>query len=213
MLAAMARARRIVVGISGASGALYAQRTLMALLEAGVEAHLVVTALGQRLLRDELDDPDLSALAAGRPGKLVVHRPGDVGATIASGSFLHEGMVVVPCSSNSLSAVATGQAQHLLHRAAAVCLKERRPLVLVHRETPLSRTDLRNMLAADEAGALVLPANPAFYHRPGTLEQLADTVVARVLDHLQVDHRLPVRWTGQAPHPAGGHLAGAGGGP
>ena len=198
--------QRIVVGISGASGALYAQRTVTHLVAAGVEVHLVVTPLGVRLLRDELktDGLDLSALAGGEPGgacpeNLINHRPGDVGATLASGSFRHDGMAVVPCSSNSLSAVATGQAQHLLHRAAAVCLKERRPLVLVHRETPLSRVDLKNLLAADEAGATVLPANPSFYARPRTVEDLVDTVVARVLDHLGVRREVSPRWTGAAP--------------
>ena len=192
-----------MVGVSGASGAVYAQRMVTHLVAAGVETHLVVTPLGVRLLRDELgmDGLDLAALAGGEPGgpcpeNLINHRPGDVGATLASGSFRHDGMAVVPCSSNSLSAIATGQAQHLLHRAAAVCLKERRPLVLVHRETPLSRVDLRNLLAADEAGAVILPANPGFYTRPQTIEEVADTVVARVLDHLGVEHDASPRWTG-----------------
>ena len=196
---------RIVVGISGASGALYAQRTVTHLVAAGVETHLIVTPLGVRLLRDELgmEGLDLSALAGGEPGgpcpeNLVNHRPGDVGATLASGSFRHDGMAVVPCSSNSLSAIATGQAQHLLHRAAAVCLKERRPLVLVHRETPLSRVDLKNLLAVDEAGAVAMPANPSFYSGPRTVEEVVDTVVARVLDHLGVEHSVSPRWTGAA---------------
>ncbi len=192
-----------MVGVSGASGAVYAQRMVTHLIAAGVETHLVVTPLGVRLLRDELamDGLDLAALAGGEPGgpcppNLFNHRPGDVGATLASGSFRHDGMAVVPCSSNSLSAIATGQAQHLLHRAAAVCLKERRPLVLVHRETPLSRVDLKNLLAADEAGAVVLPANPSYYSAPRTVEDVADTVIARALDHLGVEHELVPRWTG-----------------
>lgn len=208
-------AKRIVVGISGASGAIYAQRLVQHLVAAGAETHLVVTPLGVRLLRDELgfEGLDLSALAGLEPGgacpeNLVNHRPGDVGATLASGSFRHDGMAVVPCSSNSLSAIATGQAQHLLHRAAAVCLKERRPLVLVHRETPLSRVDLKNLLAADEAGAVVLPANPGFYTRPRTVEEVADTVVARVMDHLGVEHAMP-RWDGGGQRDGAGHRDGA----
>ncbi len=199
----MARAPRIVLGISGASGALYAARTTQLLVEAGVETHLVVSPLGQRLLRDELgmEGLDLAVLAGRDPGaaapdNLVLHHHKDVGATIASGSFRHDGMAIVPCSSNSLSAVATGQQQHLLHRAAHVTLKEGRTLVLVHRETPLSRIDLTNLLAAQEAGAVILPANPGFYMLPQRVEDLVDFVVGRVLDHLGVEHDLSVRWPG-----------------
>ncbi len=195
--------QRIVVGISGASGALYAARAVQLLVAAGVETHLVVSPLGQRLLRDELgmEGLDLAALAGREPGtdapaSLILHHHKDVGATIASGSFRHDGMVVVPCSSNTLSAVATGQAQHLMHRAAHVTLKERRKLVLVHRETPLSRVDLKNLLAAEEAGALILPANPGFYMLPRSVEDLVDFVVGRVLDHLDVAHDLSIRWPG-----------------
>lgn len=194
-------AKRIVVGISGASGAVYARRMVRLLLTAGVETHLVVSPLGQRLLHDELgmEGLDLEALAgvpavAGQVPGLILHNYRDVGATIASGSFLHDGMVIIPCSSNSLAAVAAGSAQNLLHRAAAVTLKERRRLVLVHRETPLSLVDIRNMAAATEAGAIVCPANPGFYMLPQTLEDIIDYVAARVLDLLSVPHQLNVRW-------------------
>lgn len=201
--------KRIVVGISGASGAAYAQRTVQLLLAAGAEVHLVVTPLGQRLLHDELsiDGIDLAALTGvatgddGRVQNVVLHNYRDVGATIASGSFQHDGMVIVPCSSNSLSAVATGTSQNLLHRAAAVTLKERRRLVLVHRETPLSLVEIRNMEAATLAGAIICPANPGFYMKPQSLQDIVDFVAGRVLDLLHVPHRLPLRW-GQGAHPS-----------
>lgn len=195
--------KRIVVGISGASGAGYARRVIQLLLAGGNEVHLVVSPLGQRLLHDELgmEGIDLDALAgfpdASPPpgaGRIVLHNYRDVGASIASGSFLHDGMAIVPCSSNSLSAVATGSSQNLLHRAAHVTLKERRRLILVHRETPLSLIDIRNMAAATEAGAIICPANPGFYMLPRTLEDVIDFVAARVLDLLQVPHDLAVRW-------------------
>lgn len=196
--------RRIVVGITGASGAAYARRAVELLVAAGVEAHLVVSPLGQRLLHDELgmEGVDLAALA-GLPEDtdadvlkrhVVLHSHRDVGATIASGSFRHDGMLVIPCSSNTLGAIATGSAQNLMHRAAHVTLKERRRLVLVHRETPLSLVDIRNMQAVTEAGAVVCPANPGFYMLPRTVEAVVDFVVGRALDLLGVGHELPVRW-------------------
>ncbi|MDX1682594.1 MAG: UbiX family flavin prenyltransferase, partial [Phycisphaeraceae bacterium] len=188
--------KRLIVGITGASGAIYAARTCALLSAADVETHLVVTPLGQRLLHDELglERPDAQQLANGGPGPIIAHNSRDVGAPIASGSFQHDGMIVVPCSANSLAAIAGGQAQHLLHRAAHVTLKERRPLVLVHRETPLSLIEIRNMAAATEAGAIVCPANPGFYMQPESIEDLVDHVVSRVLDLVDVDHDLDVRW-------------------
>ncbi len=194
-------AKRIVVGISGASGAIYARRTIHLLLAADVDTHLVVSPLGQRLLHDELglEGLDVEALTGrtavgGMVPGLTVHHYRDVGASIASGSFRHDGMVIVPCSVNSLSAVAHGRADNLLHRAAAVALKERRRLVLVHRETPLSLVEIRNMAAATETGAIVCPANPGFYLLPQTIDDLVDNVVGRVLDLLDVPHHLHVRW-------------------
>lgn len=194
--------QRIVIGITGASGAAYARRAIQLLVEAGIETHLVVTPLGQRLLHDELgmEGINLASLAgaAEPPANLILHNYRDVGAAIASGSFAHDGMVIIPCSSNTLSAVATGSSQNLLHRAAHVALKERRPLVLVHREMPLSLVDIRNMAAATEAGAIICPAAPGFYMLPRTISDLVDFVVARVLDLLRIDHRLNVRWAGDA---------------
>lgn len=192
---------RIVIGISGASGAPYAKRTVQLLVKAGIETHLVVTPLGQRLLHDELgmEGINLAALAGTGepPNNLILHNYRDVGASIASGSFQHDGMVIIPCSSNSLSAIATGASQNLLHRAAHVTLKERRRLILVHREMPLSLVDIRNMASATEAGAILCPASPGFYMLPRTIEDMVDFVVGRVLDLLGVAHDLNVRWTAE----------------
>ena len=194
----MDASKRIVVGISGASGALYAQRLIRLLVAGGTEVHLVVSPLGQRLLHDELgmEGVDLEALGgpAGRDLPIRLHHYRDVGAPLASGSFRHDGMVIIPCSSNSLSAVGTGSQNNLMHRAAAVTLKERRQLVLVHREMPLSLIDIDNMRRATEAGAVICPANPGFYLLPQNIDDLVDFVVARVLDLMDIDHDLSVRW-------------------
>lgn len=188
--------RRYIVGISGASGAAYAQRTVRLMIAAGAHVHLVVSPLGQRLLHDELgmEGVNLDTLSGGRTDAITLHSYRDVGAPMASGSFRHDGMIVVPCSSNSLSAVATGASNNLMHRAAQVTLKERRKLVLVHRETPLSLVDIRNMTAATEAGAIIAPANPGFYLNPKSLDDIIDFVVGRCLDLLDVEHQLNVRW-------------------
>ena len=198
--------KRIIVGITGASGAAYAQRMVQLLLAAGVHTHLVISPLGQRLLHDELgmEGVDLSALAGLPAGsdsadsdlldRLILHNYRDVGATIASGSFKHNGMIVIPCSSNTLSCIAHGSAQNLLHRAAHVTLKERRKLVLVHREMPLSLVDIKNMQLATEAGAIVAPANPGFYMLPQTVEAMVEFVVGRCLDLLDIQHDLEIRW-------------------
>ncbi|MEM7682383.1 MAG: UbiX family flavin prenyltransferase [Planctomycetota bacterium] len=195
--------QRIVVGVTGASGAVYAQRLVQLAVAAGVDTHLVISPLGRRLLHDELgmETLDLAAMA-GRdapPDHLHYHDIRDVGATIASGSFRHDGMAVVPCSSNTLSAVANGQAANLIHRAAHVTLKERRKLVLVHREAPLSLVDIRNMEAATLAGAIVMPASPGFYTLPQTVEDVVDFVVGRTLDLLGVEHDLAIRWEAIKP--------------
>ncbi len=189
------RPRRIIIGISGASGALYAQRTIQLLLAAGVEVHLVVSPLGQRLLHDELgmEGLDLPALCGPEHERVVLYNYRDVGAAIASGSYPHDGMIIVPCSSNTLSAVAHGSQQNLMHRAAMVTLKERRRLVLVHREMPLSLIDIRNMALATEAGAVIAPANPGFYMLPRSIDDLVDFVAARLLDLVGVEHPIP-RW-------------------
>ncbi len=187
---------RIVVGITGASGAAYARRVLTLAAEAGCEIHLTVSALGKRLLFDELGlkrvDPD--GLTGGRGDQVTVYNDNDVGAAIASGSFLHDGMVVVPCSGNTLGAIASGIADNLLKRAAAVTLKERRRLVLAYRESPASHVDIGNMLRLSEAGAIIAPLAPGFYLGPRTVDDLVDFMAGRLLDLLGVPHGLEMRW-------------------
>lgn len=188
--------RRLVVGISGASGALYAQRTIELMAKAGIEIHLCVTSLGRRLLFDELDmkrvDPDV--LTRGRGEQVVVYGDNDLGARIASGSFLHDGMVIVPASSNTLGAIASGVTANLLQRAAAVTLKERRPLVVAHRETPLTHIDIENMRRLSEAGAIIAPLNPGLYLLPTTVDEIVDFLAGKMLDLLHVPHDLAIRW-------------------
>jgi len=188
--------RDVVVGISGASGAAYAQRVIGLLTGAGIRVHLTVTTLGRRLLADELGlkkhDPD--ALSGGRGALVTLYPENDLGARIASGSFLHQGMAVVPASSNTLGAIASGITQNLLHRAALVTLKERRPLILAHRECPLSLVDIRNMERLATAGAIIAPLNPGFYMLPKSLDDLVDFMAGKILDLLGVPHDLATRW-------------------
>lgn len=188
--------RRIVVGISGASGASYAQRLVRLLVEADVDVHLVVSPLGQRLLHDELgmEGIDLTALAEREQPPITLHHWRDVGAPIASGSFAHDGMIICPCSNHTLAAIAQGLSDNLMHRAANVTLKERRPLVIAHREMPLSLIEIRNMQQVTEAGGIICPTNPGFYMLPRTIDDLVDFVVGRLLDVLGIGHDLPVRW-------------------
>lgn len=200
--------RRFVVGISGASGAWYAQRLLEILLSQGHEVHLVVSDYGKRLLFDEsgIKQVDLTSLCpklvqrasraelAAFSKRLFIHPNKDVGAVIASGSFLHDGMVVIPCSSASLGAMATGSGSNLLCRAAMVTLKERRPLIVCHREMPLSLIDIRNMETLALAGATICSPNPGFYLLPKTVEEIVDFTVGKVLDLLKVEHGLKTRW-------------------
>jgi 4-hydroxy-3-polyprenylbenzoate decarboxylase len=181
--------RRIVVGVSGASGIALGARVLELLRAASVETHLVVTRHAQhtRRLETDLAAEDLRALAD------VAYPPGDMGAPIASGSFRTLGMIVAPCSVRSLGEIANGTASSLLTRAADVTLKERRRLVLLVRETPLSAIHLRNMLAVTESGAVVAPPVPAFYTRPATLEDVVTYTAARALDLFGLDAAIP-RW-------------------
>jgi 4-hydroxy-3-polyprenylbenzoate decarboxylase len=185
----------LVVGISGASGVIYGIRLLEVLRgHADVATHLVLTRPAERTIAEESswDVNAVRALAA------VVHPVGDVGATIASGSFLTMGMVVVPCSIRTASAIAYFQADNLLTRAADVTLKEGRKLVLVVRETPLHRGHLKTLLAASENGAIILPPMPAFYTMPATIAELVDHTVARILDQFGIEHQLSSRWAGKA---------------
>jgi 4-hydroxy-3-polyprenylbenzoate decarboxylase len=197
---------RVAVGITGASGALYAVRTLAALLAAEVRVDLVVSDFGRRLLADELG-PDaavdrLGSYLTARYGvafasdALAVHRNRDVGAAIASGTSPCQAMVIVPCSMKTLAGVAHGLSRNLIERAADVALKERRPLVIVPRETPMSLPQLRNMVLCAEAGAHMLPAMPAFYQRPDTLDDLADFIAGKIVSCLGFEQDLFPAWTG-----------------
>jgi 4-hydroxy-3-polyprenylbenzoate decarboxylase len=186
----------IVVAITGASGALYAQRFLQGLVTAGINVHLVVSPLGRRLLHDELgmETIDLPALAASDSHTITLYNYNDVGAKLASGSFLHQGMVIVPCSSNTLAAVAHGLGDNLISRAAAVTLKERRRLILVHREMPLSPIDVNNYKILSDAGVILAPANPGLYLNPTTVGEVIDFVAGKLMDLLNVPHGLETRW-------------------
>jgi 4-hydroxy-3-polyprenylbenzoate decarboxylase len=198
----------IAVAITGASGALYAVRTVAALLADGRHVELIVSDYGRRLLRDELGEA--AAIERLTPflvskygrdverGRVTLHSNRDLGATLASGSHSCRGMAIVPCSMKTLAAIAHGLSRTLVERAADVMLKERRPLVIVPRETPMSLPQLRNMVACAEAGAIVLPAMPAFYQQPASLDDLADFMAGKILDALGFEHALYPTWTGRA---------------
>lgn len=189
----------IVLGITGASGAPYAVRLLEVLARERVQTWMIVSSHGWRLLETECGIADLDGLQAATGGDwstVTVYPNDDRGAHPASGSCPTGGMVVCPCSMGTLSAIAQGSSRSLIERAADVTLKERRRLVLVPRETPLSLIHLRNMTAVTEAGATVLPATPGFYHRPESIAELIDFVVQRILDQLGVDVSIADRWEG-----------------
>jgi len=193
----------IVTAITGASGAMYAQRFIQGLVAAGVNVHLVVSPLGRRLLRDELgmETIDVEALAGANPHTVTLYNYNDVGSKLASGSFLHDGMVVVPCSSNTLAEIAHGIGDNLICRAAAVTLKERRRLVLCHREMPLSPIDVNNYKALSDAGVILASANPGFYLNPGSVGEIVDFVAGKLLDLVGVKHGLETRWDPQHVRP------------
>jgi flavin prenyltransferase len=206
MCAEPAKRRSITVGITGASGALYAMRTLAALLERGCHLELIVSDYGRRLLREELGErASVDKLAdyleskygeRVREGTYTVHSNKDLGARIASGSQNCEAMVVVPCSMKSLAGIAHGLSRNLVERAADVMLKEHRTLIIVPRETPMSLPQLRNMVLCAEAGAIILPAMPAFYQLPKTLDDLADFMAGKILSLLGFSHDLYPSWQG-----------------
>jgi len=198
-----ARSTPIVMAITGASGAPYAVRLLEALVQAQQRVQLIVSDHGLRLLRTETDVGSVEALrtrvgGAAWDASVALFDDSDRGAAPASGSARNRGMVICPCSMGTISAISQGTSRSLVERAADVALKERRKLVLVPRETPYSAIHLENMLRLTHAGAVVLPASPGFYHRPSSIDDLVDFVVARVLDHLDVEHTIGRRW-GDAP--------------
>src|SRR3954466_4194570 len=202
-----AERRTFAFAITGASGALYAMRTMAALLERNCHLEVVVSDYGRRLLHDELGE----AASIGRLRDYLVETYGDapkngtysilsnkdLGATIASGSHDCEAMVIVPCSMKTLAGVAHGLSRNLVERAADVMLKEQRRLIIVPRETPMSLPQLRNMVLCAEAGAMILPAMPAFYQMPKTLDDLADFMAGKILSALGFEHELYPPWTGQ----------------
>jgi 4-hydroxy-3-polyprenylbenzoate decarboxylase len=185
--------RRLIVGISGASGVIYGIRLLQVLQQGGeLETHLVLSAAAKATIAQETSwkVSEVEALAS------VVHHPNDIGASIASGSFVTMGMAIVPCSIKTLSAVANGYSADLMSRAADVCLKEGRPLILCVRETPLHVGHLRLMTQAAESGAIIMPPVPAFYGNPSTLDELIDGTIGRILLRLGIDNELYAKWKG-----------------
>ncbi len=196
------QSKRIIVGVTGASGAVYARRLIQCLCLADVDVHVIASPNGRRLFADELNIQQVSAelLIGGDSNRLTIHPYRDVGDRLGSGSFLTDGMIVCPCSSNTLASIAAGLAGNLLDRAAAVTLKERRRLILVPREMPMSRIDLLNALRVEEAGGIICPASPGYYMLPRTVDDLVDFVVGKLLDLIGVAHALNTRWTGQTAH-------------
>jgi 4-hydroxy-3-polyprenylbenzoate decarboxylase len=198
--------RSIAVAITGASGAMYATRTVAALLERECHVELIVSEYGRRLLRDELGDTaaveklqDYLVATYGdgvRAGSYTLYSNRDLGAKLASGSQDCDSMVVVPCSMKTLAGIAHGLSRNLVERAADVMLKERRPLIVVPRETPMSLPQLRNMVACAEAGAMVMPAMPAYYQMPKTLSDIADFMAGKILSALGIEHELYPSWEG-----------------
>jgi 4-hydroxy-3-polyprenylbenzoate decarboxylase len=198
--------RSITIAITGASGAVYATRTMAALLERGCHLEVVISEYGRRLLRDELGETAAADKLgdflfakygeAVRNGSYTLHSNKDLGAKIASGSQNCEGMVVVPCSMKTLAGIAHGLSRNLVERAADVMLKERRTLIVVPRETPMSLPQLKNMTLCAEAGAMMMPAMPAFYQMPKTLDDLADFMAGKILSALGFSHELYASWEG-----------------
>lgn len=187
---------KIVVGITGASGAAYAVRVIELLCQSGVEVHVTASDLGRRLLAEELGihrmDPD--ALSGGCGDHITVHSGSDLGASCASGSFVHDGMIVVPCSSNTLAKISLGITDTLVQRAAMVTLKERRRLVIAHRESPVGLAEIDAMRRVTEAGGIVAPLSPGFYLGPERVDDLINFMAARLLDLLGVEHQVDCRW-------------------
>ena len=189
--------RRIIVGITGATGAIFGIRLLHALRAAEVETHLVLSKWGQQTIEHEtgVTVEQLRELAS------VIHGTSNMAATVSSGSFFTDGMVIAPCSMRTLGAIAHGYGEPLVHRSADVILKERRKLVLVPRETPLSEIHLENMRKLARRGVTMLPPMPAFYNHPKTIDDIVDHIVARVLDQFGIPADFAKRWDGKLSHP------------
>ena len=199
---------RFILGVSGASGSVIARALLRRLVASPRvdEVHLVLSDAARRVAHDELDTEGTAADIARawlegqeRRAEVVIHPVRDIGAAMASGSFRHDGMIIAPCSTSTAASIAHGVGSNLLHRAADVTLKERRKLIVMPRETPLSLIQLRSLVTLSEAGAIVMPLCPPFYHRPQTLDDLVDDTILRPLDHLGLPELVPRRWTGVNP--------------
>ena len=193
--------KTLVCAITGASGSLYGVRLVGHLLAAGATVHLITSTAGRAVMRHELGTDHVETAMASQgfsvaASRLLEQAPEDFFTPPASGSFRHDGMVIAPCSMKTVAGIANGFADGLIGRAADVALKEKRPLILVPRETPFNRIHLENLVKLDGAGATILPAVPSFYTRPQTVEALVDTVLARVLDHLGISQTLHPEWTG-----------------
>lgn len=194
---------KIVVGISGASGSIYGIRLIKALVESQRDIMVILSDAGKRVLAHEMgfnpkgsfiDFLNEAGIESGLETRVEVLSQHQMASESASGSFYHDGMVVCPCSMKSLASIASGYADNLLTRSADVCLKEKRPLILVPRETPFNLIHIQNMERIVLAGGTILPPNPSFYSSPENIEQLVDTVVARILDHMDISHELMPRW-------------------
>ncbi|MCD6152390.1 MAG: UbiX family flavin prenyltransferase [Syntrophobacterales bacterium] len=196
--------KRIIVGITGASGIIYARRVIEILLTLPTEIHLIISDMGWKILKHEIkvQYDDLTELIKDLKNDrkvqadVIIHDNTDLFAPVASGSFPAHCMVVIPCSMKTLSAVATGYTNNLIQRAADVTLKEKRPLILVTRETPLSLIHLKNMVTAAEAGATIMPASPGFYNHPQSINDLVDFAAVRILDHLNIEYPHIMKWKG-----------------
>ncbi len=206
--------KTITIGITGASGSIYAQRLLARLNDSSEVARidLVITQAGVRVVGEELglkvagnDLRVVRELLGKDSEKVIVHSASDIGATIASGSYLSDAMIIVPCSMGSLAAIASGMTRDLVHRAADVMLKENRTLIIVPRETPLNIIHLENMLKLARMGVRIIPAMPSFYHFPKTIDDLVEHFTHRLLDHLGVAHQQQTRWEGSQKKQERGH--------
>jgi flavin prenyltransferase len=194
--------KKIIVAICGASGSIYGIRLLKALLERPIDVKLIISSSGEKVLHHETDYKTHDVLEFLKKEGVRLHpdalleqyEQDNLFASPASGSFRHSGMVIAPCSMKTLGTIAAGIAGNLIHRSADVCLKEKRPLILVPREAPLSMIHLKNMMTVTEAGATILPASPSFYFQPETIHELVDTIVARILDHIGIEHHIVRQW-------------------
>ena len=194
--------KKLIIAICGASGAIYGIRLLKALLERPVSVMLIISKSGEEVLKHETDYNGnefksflkKEGVEFHPAAKVLCYHPNDLFAPPASGSFRHDGMIIAPCSMKTLAAISSGIADNLIHRAADVCLKEKRPLILIPRETPLNLIHLKNMVRTAKAGATIMPPSPSFYFKPKTINELVDTVIARVLDHIGIQQSIVKQW-------------------